>query len=181
MRPCPYVTARANRHLCCWCMDEPWSTQLTRHNMAQTWEDFIIVFFIIYYVIGCRDYIFIILGTLKWKSQKLSNYESHNFASSSFSHANSNWKAFKGKVLTFEETSPSHLALSILEVIWLVFFEVEWLQVKLPIWLTIRLVKWYQGELFINVQNCSEMQIKMHSLTQHTLVLKGCVESLGWD
>jgi hypothetical protein len=183
VRPCPYVIARVNQHLC-WCMDEPWSTQLTRLNMTQTWEDFIIVFFIIYYVISCRDYIFIILGALKWKSWKLSilsNYESHNFASSSFSHANSNRRAFKGKVLTFEKTSPSHIPLSILEVIWPIFFGFEWLQAKLPIWLTIGLVKWYQGKLLINVQNCNGMQTKMHSLTPHTWVLKGCVEALGWD
>lgn len=165
VRPCPYMTARANQHLC-WCMDELWSTQLTRLNMAQTWEDFIIVFFIIYCVISCTDYIFFILGTLKWKSQKLSilsNYESHNFASSSSSHSNSNQKVFKQKVLTNKETSPSHIALSILEVIWPVFFGFECLQVNLPIWLTSGLVNWYQSKLLINVQNCSGMQTKMHS------------------
>jgi hypothetical protein len=45
-----------------------------------------------------------------------------NFIKLWVSHANSNWKAFEGKVLTFEETSASHIALSILEVIWPVFF-----------------------------------------------------------
>jgi hypothetical protein len=35
--------------------------------------------------------------------------------------------------------------------------------------------------LFVNVQNCSGMQVKMHSLTPHTWMLKGCVKALGWD